>query len=136
MKKTQIIGLIAIAIAIGALISIAGQTSTYTGFTAAMEGTVGKTYQIIGYLSTDKEIVYNPEVDANSFSFYMKDQEGVEKKVICKQEKPQDFERSEEIVLKGKMQGDIFVAHHIQLKCPSKYKDENIKTKGVSIVTN
>ncbi len=133
MKKTHILGLVAIAIAIAALISIAGQAKTYGDFAAAMAAPE-QNQQIVGYLSTDKEIIYKPEEDANSFSFYMKDKQGLEKKVICQQEKPQDFERSEEIVLQGKMQGEVFVAHHIQLKCPSKYKDEQIQTKGVDVV--
>ena len=134
MKQTQIIGLIAIAIAIGALISIAGQASVYVDFATAKKE-LNKNHQIVGHLSTDKVVEYNPEVDANSFSFYMKDKKGLEQKVICQQEKPQDFERSEEIVLQGKMQGDVFVAHHIQLKCPSKYQDEAIQMKGVEIVS-
>ncbi len=134
MKKTHILGLIIIATAIAALISIAGQASTYTDFAVAKTQT-DRNHQIVGYLVPDKPVVYNPEVDANSFSFFMKDKQGNEQKVICQQEKPQDFERSEEIVLTGKMKGDVFVAHHIQLKCPSKYQDEAIKTKGIDIVS-
>ena len=37
--------------------------------------------------------------------------------------KPQDFERSEQIVLIGKVQGDEFHASDILMKCPSKYND-------------
>jgi cytochrome c-type biogenesis protein CcmE len=44
--------------------------------------------------------------------------------------KPQDFERSEQIVLTGKMKGDEFVATDILMKCPSKYKDEEIYLKS------
>lgn len=135
MKKTQILGLIAIAIAIAALITIAGDASTYTDFATSIEQS-NSNHQIVGTLRADQPIVYNPEEDANSFSFYMKDKKGMTQKVVCLQEKPQDFERSEEIVLTGKMQDGVFVAHHIQLKCPSKYQDEAIKTKGVSIVSN
>jgi len=135
MKKTHILGLIAIAIAVASLIAIAGQSSTYTDFETAITQT-DRNHQIVGYLSTDKEVVYEPEVDPNSFSFYMKDKKGKEQKVICQQAKPQDFERSEEIVLNGQMKGDIFVAHHIQLKCPSKYQDELVQTEGVDIVSN
>lgn len=126
MKKTHIIGLIAIAIAIASLMVIAGDASTYTDFSAAIEQP-DQDHQIVGYLSTDKEIVYNPEVDANSFSFFMKDKNGKEQKVVCQKEKPTDFERSEEIVLKGRMKGDVFVAHEMLLKCPSKYQDEMIQ---------
>ena len=128
-------GLLIIAMGVAALISIAGQTSTYTDFEFASKNS-GSNHQIVGFLSTDKEIVYNPEIDPNSFSFFMKDKKGNECKVICSQAKPQDFERSEEIVLTGTMRDNVFVAHHIQLKCPSKYQDEMIQTKGVEIVAN
>jgi len=43
-----------------------------------------------------------------------------------KRPKPQDFELSEEIVVTGSIQGDEFVGKDILLKCPSKYKDEEI----------
>lgn len=126
MKKTHIIGLIAIAIAIASLISIAGDASTYTDFAAAIESP-NTTHQVVGHLSIEKEVVYNPEVDANSFTFFMKDENGKEMKVLCQKEKPAEFERSEQIVLKGQMREDVFVAHDILLKCPSKYQDEQIQ---------
>jgi cytochrome c-type biogenesis protein CcmE len=81
-------------------------------------------------LAKDKEMYYNPEKDPNYFSFYMKDEEGVEKKVILKSAKPQDFEKSESIVLTGSMAGDEFVATDMLMKCPSKYKDEEIRIKS------
>ncbi|MFN5363918.1 MAG: cytochrome c maturation protein CcmE [Bacteroidota bacterium] len=40
--------------------------------------------------------------------------------------KPQDFERSESIVLTGEMSGDVFQASEMLLKCPSKYKDQEV----------
>lgn len=126
MKKTHIIGLIAIAIAIASLITIAGDASTYTDFSEALENPNG-THQVVGHLSIEKEVVYNPEVDANSFTFFMKDEKGKEMKVLCQKEKPAEFERSEQIVLKGQMKGNVFVAHDILLKCPSKYQDEKLQ---------
>ncbi len=128
MKKMHIIGLIVIAVAIGVLITQAGDYNTYTDFATAT-AQLDKNHQIVGQLvlADDKPVVYDPEVDANSFSFYMKDKNGQERKVICKSEKPQDFERSEQIVLTGKMEGDVFVAHDMQLKCPSKYQDQALQ---------
>jgi len=126
MKKTHIIGLIAIAIAIASLISIAGDASTYTDFTEAQERP-NAMHQVVGHLSIEKEVVYNPEVDANSFTFFMKDENGKEMKVLCQKEKPAEFERSEQIVLKGQIIDNVFVAHDILLKCPSKYQDEKIQ---------
>ncbi len=126
MKKIHIIGLVAISIAIAALISIAGDASTYTDFDTALAQT-DRNHQVVGHLSLDKAVVYEPEVDPNSFSFFMKDKNGKEQKVVCLKSKPQDFERSEQIVLTGRMRDQVFEAHDIQLKCPSKYKDEAIQ---------
>jgi cytochrome c-type biogenesis protein CcmE len=69
---------------------------------------------------------YDPTVDADRFVFYMSDSDGVSNKVILQKPKPQDFERSEQIVLTGAMQNGAFVADEILMKCPSKYKEEEI----------
>ncbi len=130
MKKTHLIGLISIAIAIASLMVIVGDAGTYDDFATAINQS-DRSHQVVGTLCADKEIVYQPEIDPNSFSFYMKDKTGKELKVVCQKEKPAEFERSEEIVLKGQIKGDVFVAHDILLKCPSKYQDEKIQRKDV-----
>ncbi|MNF07676.1 hypothetical protein D3C80_2079060 [compost metagenome] len=43
--------------------------------------------------------------------------------------KPQDFEKSEQIVLTGGMVGDEFHASKILMKCPSKYTDQEGEMK-------
>ena len=53
----------------------------------------------------------------------MIDNKGLEKRVILHKSVPQDFQKSEQIVLIGKMQGDEFHANDILMKCPSKYND-------------
>ena len=73
---------------------------------------------------------YNPEKDPNYFSFFIKDNKGVEKKVILFAAKPQDFELSEQIVVTGQMKGEVFYASDLLMKCPSKYKDEEIYIKS------
>ena len=130
MKKSKILGLIAIALAISSLIIIASDSSTYVDFKTAIEQPE-RTHQIVGHLCMDKAVEYQPEVDPNSFSFFMKDTKGKECKVICKKEKPAEFERSEQIVLTGNMNEGIFVAHEILLKCPSKYQDEKIQNENI-----
>lgn len=72
---------------------------------------------------------YNPEEDPNYFSFYLEDQNGEERQVVLTQAKPQDFEMSEQVVVTGKWSGEQFVASEVLLKCPSKYKDEEIYLK-------
>lgn len=128
MKKTNIIAIGVIALGMLALIFAAGDMSTYSNFEKAMSQPEGK-HQIVGYLSKDKPMEYNPEADANYFSFYMKDKKGIEKKVGYIGTKPQDFERSEELVLTGTMKGDEFIATDMLMKCPSKYTDEEIQLK-------
>jgi cytochrome c-type biogenesis protein CcmE len=81
---------------------------------------------IIGHLDLKKGVYYDAAKDANLFSFYMKDTTGVECKVVYTGTEPEDFERSEKIVLVGKMDGENFHASHILLKCPSKYKQDKI----------
>jgi cytochrome c-type biogenesis protein CcmE len=46
------------------------------------------------------------------------------------QPKPQDFEMSEQIVVTGSLEDDTFQASEILMKCPSKYKDEEIAVRN------
>lgn len=124
MKKTHIIGIIVIAVAIGAIISTVSDAATYADFNTA-DQMAGKEIQVVGVLNKDKEIEYNPEQNANQFSFYMLDNNGTEKKVIFKGAKPQDFERSEQVVITGTAEDGEFYADKILMKCPSKYNDGN-----------
>ena len=122
MKKIHIVGIIIIVAAIGAILTTLNNTSTYASFSEAALSP-GSEFHVVGKLNKEKETVYEPKVDANLFSFYMIDNKGSERKVILKKNKPQDFERSEQIVTIGKMKGDEFIASDILMKCPSKYND-------------
>ncbi len=122
MKKVHIIGIVIIAVAIGAILTTLNNTSTYASFSEA-EKSPDNEFHVVGKFDKEKESVYDPQVNANVFSFYMIDNKGTERKVILNKNKPQDFERSEQIVLIGKMKGEEFVASDILMKCPSKYND-------------
>ncbi len=128
MKKVYIVVVIMIVAAIALLVSAADDMSTYGTFADAAKS--GEKVKIAGQLSKDKEMYYDPEKDPNYFSFFIKDANGEEHKVVLLSEKPQDFELSEQIVVTGKMKGDAFVATDLLMKCPSKYKDEEIYIKG------
>lgn len=123
MKKTHIFILVFVVAAIGVILSLFANTSTYTDFSAAVDNP-GKEFHIIGKLAKKKPIVYDTKVDANKFTFYMTDQKGAEKLVTYKGAKPQDFEKSEQVVVIGKMENDAFIASSLLLKCPSKYNGE------------
>jgi cytochrome c-type biogenesis protein CcmE len=130
MKRNSIIGIIIIAIAIGVIISTYADSSTYGSFKDAVE--TQSELHVVGQLNKERQLVYNPKLDANHFSFYMLDNNGKECKVVFKGTKPQDFERSEQIVLTGKMVGGEFHASKILMKCPSKYTKDQIEVTEVS----
>ena len=130
MKKSSILGLVTIAIAIAVIVSLYASTSTYGSFKDA-KSTNGQLH-VIGFLDKQKELYYDAAKDANYFSFYMKDKKGEECKVVFAGTKPQDFERSEQIVLVGEMQGNEFHATHIQMKCPSKYTQDKVEVTEAS----
>ncbi len=128
MKKSHIIAIGMIAIAIGLLISLNGEIDNYSSFSEAE--LTGDKVTVSGHLSKDKTMNYDPAVDPNYFSFFIKDKSGDERKVVLLAAKPQDFEKSEEIVLTGKMQNGEFIASDMLMKCPSKYKDEEVYIKS------
>lgn len=120
MKKIHIIAIVVIAVALAVIVSTISNSSTYAPFSTAIQHE-GKTFHVVGKVDKTKEFIYNPESNANVFGFYLVDNEGVEKKVMYNGTKPQDFERSEQIVVIGKMEGDEFHANQLLMKCPSKY---------------
>ena len=130
MKKSHIIALLVIAAAVAAIITTVADSSTYATFAQASLKE-GKTYHVAGKLNRDKERIYNPQVNANLFAFYMKDSEGSEKKVLLNSAPPQDFEKSEQIVVIGKMNADEYYASSILMKCPSKYNNPKDAAEAV-----
>lgn len=127
MTKIYIAAIMLIAGGI-AFFSMSGKdVTTYTTFADAAHST--QKVKIAGQLAKDKEMIYDPVEDPNHFSFFVRDNNGEERKVVLNAAKPQDFELSEQIVITGKMKGDEFHATELLMKCPSKYKDEEIKIK-------
>ncbi|AYL96327.1 cytochrome c maturation protein CcmE [Mucilaginibacter celer] len=136
MKKSAIFGLVVIAVAIAVIISVYSSSSTYATFAEAQ--VAGTELHVIGHLNKKKELVYDATKDANYFSFYMNDNKGEERKVIINSTKPEDFERSEQLVVTGQMVGNEFHASKILMKCPSKYTQDKldvteVKAKQASI---
>jgi len=128
MKTIHIIIIIALVVAVAIVITTFTDASTYSDFNKA-SASPEKEYQIIGKLNKNKPIEYNAQKDANQFSFYMIDEQGMERKVIYNKPKPQDFEKSEKVVITGSMKNDEFHATSLLLKCPSKYKADKTPEK-------
>jgi cytochrome c-type biogenesis protein CcmE len=129
MKKLHILAIIVIAIAIGLIFISLRDTSTYADFSEAAANP-GREYHVVGRLDRDKRQVYDPVTDPDLFSFSMTDNKGISREVILHKSKPQDFDKSEQIVLIGKMQEREFHANDILMKCPSKYSEGTPQLKA------
>jgi cytochrome c-type biogenesis protein CcmE len=123
MKTIHIIIILVLVVAVAVIVATLSDASTYSDFTEAAQKP-GKEIHIIGKLVKSKPIEYDAQKNVNQFSFYMTDQKGVEKKVTYNNVKPQDFEKSDQVVVIGSMKNDEFYATGLLLKCPSKYNSE------------
>jgi cytochrome c-type biogenesis protein CcmE len=128
MKTIHIIIILILVIAIAVVITTISDSSTYSDFSEAAKSP-GRELHIIGKLDRTKPLDYDARKDANRFSFYIIDAKGMVKQVIYNNAKPQDFEKSEKVVVVGSMQGDVFMAKSLLLKCPSKYNDKKTPTR-------
>ncbi|MBC7426049.1 MAG: cytochrome c maturation protein CcmE [Bacteroidia bacterium] len=131
MKPVHIIILVSLSVALMIILSLYGDTSEYVTFGGAdslAKVNSKKEYHIVCRLDRDKEMVYNPQVDPNYFSFYASDSLGEVRKIVYLEAKPQDLERTDRIVVVGKSKGDHFLATDILKKCPSKYESKGAQT--------
>lgn len=130
MKKIHIAALLVLIIALSLIFTASKDFSSYATFADAVA--TGQEVKIVGELAKDKAIHYDPAEDPNYFSFYVTDNDGETRKIVMNRPKPQDFEMSEKIVVTGSMKNDEFVGSDLLLKCPSKYKDEEIYLRNES----
>ena len=136
MKKSHLLGIVVIAVAIMVIISTAGDASSYVTFKEAQElATNGdaKKIHVVGKLKKDAEgEVQGIETseDKQSFSFMMVDENNIEQKVYFLNTMPADFMRSEQVVVVGSYHDETFLADKILMKCPSKYQDETIEIEA------
>jgi cytochrome c-type biogenesis protein CcmE len=126
MKTSYIIAIVLVAVLIGIIISMYGSSTEYATFETAANNP-DKTYHIVGHLDRTQPQIYNEQKDPNYFEFYLKDSLDRTSKVVYRNPRPQDFERSENVVVKGKMNGNAFEAKEILLKCPSKYNATEVQ---------
>lgn len=138
MKKSHIIGIVVIAIAVFVIISTAGDASTYVNFDEAKalsESGQNNKVHVVGQLKKDVngEIIgVEPSEDKLTVTFLMVDNEQKTNKVFYNKPMPPDLKQSEQVVVIGKYKEDIFYAHQILLKCPSKYEEESLQVSAVN----
>ena len=117
MKKTHIILLVLIAAAIVVLISYTGDLSSYETVSSAKQKQ-GKFVNLIVKMDKTVPVQYDPVKDPNYLKFNVQDSLGGKISVVYHNTMPTDMEKSERLVLKGKVQGDVFECSTIVMKCP------------------
>lgn len=112
-----------------------GDITTYDTVSSAKEKP-GKFVHLIAKVEKNS-LSYDPVSNPNYLSFTAVDSLGSTIHVVYHNPKPTDMEKSERLVLKGKVEGDHFECQSILLKCPSKYKDDiNAAKKQVGTAAN
>ena len=123
MKKTHIILLVSITVAIAILISLMDGLTTYDTVETA-KNKPGKFVHLIARLDHSKPLEYDAIKNPNYLSFTVVDSLGGAVKVVYHNSKPENLESSDQLVLKGSMRDRHFECREILMKCPSNYKDD------------
>jgi len=138
MKKSHLFLLVVIAAAVGIIISTMSDASTYSTFSIAREqaaaGNPAKVH-VVGTLPRDATnrptgLEYDPMVNPNYFAFTLVDTLHVAQRVVYRNPKPQDMDKSEQVVIVGAMKNGVFEADQILTKCPSKYVEKDLGKTG------
>lgn len=132
MKKSHILAIAVIGVAIAIIISTAGDASTYVNFDQAFQlASTGSSTQVHVVGQLPKDVMGNIQglensEDRLSFSFTLIDDANKEQKVYYNEPMPPDFTKSEKVVVIGHYQNNRFIAKKILLKCPSKYNEQKL----------
>jgi len=128
MKKTHIILLILVIAGIVGMSFFVKDLSTQETFASA--GKKSDKYVVVKVkIDKNTPVEYDAVKDPNKTVFYALDAEGQRSRVVYNKEKPTDIERSEGIDLNGYMRDGYFECNKIQMKCPSKYKDDSYQAQ-------
>jgi cytochrome c-type biogenesis protein CcmE len=122
MKKIHIILLVLAVLGIVGMSFFVKDLTTQETFASAQK----KSKYVVVKVKLDKTapVEYDAVRNPNLTVFYAFDNEGNRSKVLYSNAKPTDMEKSEDIDLNGYMREGYFECNKIQMKCPSKYKDD------------
>jgi cytochrome c-type biogenesis protein CcmE len=124
MKKIHIILLVLVAGTIAFLVTFLQKTTTYDSVDTAM-AKPGKYVHLMARWDASEPMEYDAIKNPNHLVFTAVDTLGNKVKVVYNNPKPENFEKSERLVLMGQYEAEkgVFVCKTIQTKCPSKYKE-------------
>lgn len=78
-----------------------------------------------------KEKSYQMDKAQNTFSFFMRDENGREMKVVFEGVMPNNFETATSVVVTGSYRNGYFHAKDILTKCPSKYQQNSVQSTSM-----
>ncbi len=124
MKKTHIVLLVLVAAAVAVIFANFTDFSTYETFASAA-AQPERSIKVVGLLDKSHPVQHDPKMDTEKYVFFVTDKKGETREVEYIGSKSlYDIEKSENIVMTGRMDGQTFRCSDVQLKCPSKYKDK------------
>lgn len=125
--KVIVAAVIVIAFIIFGSYSFLESNVEYTNVTGAMKA--HKKVQLKGAWNKDKESAFDAKT--STFTFYLKDDNGQECKVVLDGAAPNNFELAVSVVAKGRYMPDkgYFHATEVLTKCPSKYEAQASEVK-------
>ncbi len=119
MKPKLVVGVVSIVAFTSLLMYNFGNSiSSYVTFEQAAERSNS---HVVG--TWDSSQAYGFSRETMQFSFYMKDQDGIVRRVVYPRPKPNNFEEATQLVVIGEMRNNVFHANDMLMKCPSKYND-------------
>jgi cytochrome c-type biogenesis protein CcmE len=118
MKTKYIVGIIIIlAFIIFGALSFKKSLTPYVSFKEARSSTTP--VQVMGKVDYS-QAKYQP--DSLQLFFPLIDPQGERINVVYEGTKPANFEQATSVVIRGKYEGEFFVADLLLVKCPSKYQ--------------
>jgi cytochrome c-type biogenesis protein CcmE len=121
MKKRYLAGgaIVFIFLIIGGL-SFLNSSVEYATLTKAEES--GKRVQVTGKWVQEMDSRF--DVESNTFTFYMRDDDNRVARVVFAGAKPNNFDIATSVVAKGRFEDGVFMASDVLTKCPSKYEGD------------
>lgn len=120
MKPKVILGVVAIIGFTSLLFYNFGTSiSTYVNFSQAENMSRSDNVHVVG--TWDKSKPNGFSYETKTFTFYMKDLNGNEKKVVYSRPEPNNFKEAKRLVVIGRLKDNVFYANEMLMKCPSKY---------------
>ena len=91
--------------------------------------TENRTVKATGQLVREKDYTYDNK--NRTLTFYLKDEQGNQMKVVFNGAIPNNFKSAQSLVVTGKYQDGYFMANSILTKCPSKYQGTKVQSSGI-----